>query len=109
MADRAYIGRFREKVIFQSSARTLSARGVPELTWTTQATMFAEVEEAGASEAVINENIDAQRTITVRCYKVANLNHSWRILWDSVYWDITSVSPETGRPFVRITATKYMQ
>jgi len=109
MADRAHIGQFRDKVTFQAPTRTLNTRGVPQTVWTDRASVFAQVEESGATETVINDNIDAQRMLTVRCYRVTGLNHSWRMSWDSAYWNITSLSVEPGRPFIKITCVKYMQ
>jgi len=109
MEGRAYIGRFRQKVILQRSSRTLSGRGVPQHTWTTAATLLAEVVENGSAESVVNQNISMQRTITVRCYKVSDMDASWRLQWGGDLWNITSITPEQDRPFVELTCTRIMQ
>ena len=90
-------GTLRHVVTIQAPAVTKNTRGAEVVTWSTLATVRADVRTLSARELVANDQVTpiAQHLITLRYRTGITTKH--RVLWGTRYFGITSVLETDNR------------
>lgn len=88
-------GRLRTRVAFQTQSEEADGYGGVTVSWATQATVPCEFIATSGRESLetgrIEESVTA--TLRVRAKAVPNVAADWRVLIDSVPWNIRQVIP----------------
>jgi SPP1 family predicted phage head-tail adaptor len=81
-------GRLRESVVLQSKTVTRDAYGAEVITWTTQATVWADAQPLSGREYVAIRQSQSDISIRFRMRYLSGVNTGWRVQWRSRNYDI---------------------
>jgi len=85
------IGPLRHRVILQTQAATIDEYGDSTGTWSTTATLWADIRPVSGSERFSDQAIDAQVSHRIWMRYHASITTATRIKWGSRYFDINAV------------------
>jgi SPP1 family predicted phage head-tail adaptor len=78
------------RVTLQTCTEALDSYGTPTLTWTTKATVWAQIEPLSARELFAARQVQATTTHQIRIRYYAGLTTKWRLLHDGRTFNIDS-------------------
>lgn len=94
----AQIGKFRHRVTIQSPTITRSARGAEVLTWSSVATVYADIRTAGGSETTLSTQLEvATLTHSIQIRYRTGIVPKMRAVWGSRVFSIESVGEPDNR------------
>jgi SPP1 family predicted phage head-tail adaptor len=90
------IGRLDERITIESYTEANNAMGEPGKTWTTLATVWANVRPLRGSERFVAQQVHAERTLVFTIRHRSDIDETMRIVHDSDNYDIQALI-EIGR------------
>lgn len=90
-------GRLRHSVTLQSKSVSRDAAGGESITWTTFATVWAEVQPLSGREYVAMRQAQADVAVRVRMRYVAGVNPAMRVVHGSAIYNVLEVIDVAGR------------
>lgn len=95
-AKRERIGQMRHRVVIQQYSAARNSHGEEILTWSTLATVWAEVLQTtgGSDEGEQAKRQTAKTAAVFRMYYRAGLNEKMRLFWGGKVWNIRSIIPD---------------
>ena len=102
------LGAMRERVELQTVSESQSTSGFPAETWSTLATVWADVKYniLPSSEGTMADKPTAIGVITFRIRLRTDINEKTRILYRANYYDIVAIEETPGREFQVIQGEK---
>jgi len=86
-------GHLTERVTLQSRSVVKDAYGQDSITWTDVATVWARVRALSAREFFSAAQVQQEQTLKVMIRQRADVQPTWRLLWQDRAHDITGVIP----------------
>ena len=87
------IGKMDQSVTLQSRSVVADAMGQDTITWTTVATVWAEVVPVRGAEFFAAAQTQASQTLKFRIWFREDVDATWRLIWQSRNHDIIAVMP----------------
>lgn len=94
-------GELKERVTLQSRSVAQDAYGQDTITWTTVATVWARVRPLNGREFFAAAQTQQEQTIKAVIRYRADIQHTWRLVWQGRAHDITGIAP-MGREWVEL-------
>jgi SPP1 family predicted phage head-tail adaptor len=94
-------GHLTERVTLQSRSVVKDAYGQDTITWTDVATVWARVRALSAREFFSAAQVQQEQTLKVMIRQRADVQPTWRLLWQGRAHDITGVIP-IGREWAEL-------
>lgn len=106
MADAISLKDFNELIMFRHPDRVKSGKGQVKETFTDYRKALVKIVELGNDEQKEGERMNLPGVLTVSGHYDSGVNSTFRILWNSVEYNITSITPVQNRRYMVIRAEK---
>ncbi|MFZ5829135.1 MAG: phage head closure protein [Planctomycetota bacterium] len=94
-------GRLRYRVVLQEPAQSVAdAYGARTIEWTTIATVWADIEEGGASDLERNRKTESEGTVTIRLRYRSDITTDWRVVYGQRTFYVESVARDPRQRIV---------
>jgi len=109
MADAISLREFNELIMFRQPVRTKSAKGQVKETWTDYRKALVKIVESGNDEQKEGDRMNLPGVLTISGHYDSGVTSTFRILWNSIEYNITSITPVQNRRFMVIRAEKVFE
>jgi head-tail adaptor len=109
MADAISVREFNELIIFRQPDRIKSGKGQVKETWTNYRKALVKIIESGNDERKEGDRINLPGVLTVSGHYDSGVNSTFRIIWNTVEFNITSITPVQNRRYMVIRAEKVFE
>ncbi len=93
MKSRLKAGDLDQRVTLQSRSVVKDAMGQATITWTTEATVWAQVQAVRGREFFAAAQVQQEQTVKVRIRWRTGVSPTWRLVWQGRAHDITGIVP----------------
>lgn len=100
---------FNELIMFRQPSRDKSTKGQVKETWTDYRKALVKVIESGNDEQKEGDRMNLPGVLTISCHYDSGVDTTFRVLWNTVEYAITSITPVQNRRFMVIRAEKVFE
>lgn len=109
MADAISLREFNELIMFRQPDRVKSGKGQVKETFTDYRKALVKIVESGNDEQKEGDRMNLPGVLTVSGHYDSGVNSTFRVLWNSVEYNITSITPVQNRRYMVIRAEKVFE
>lgn len=106
MADAISVREFNELIMFRQPDRVKSGKGQVKETFTDYRKALVKIVESGNDEQKEGDRMNLPGVLTVSGHYDSGVNSTFRVIWNSVEYNITSITPVQNRRYMVIRAEK---
>lgn len=100
---------FNELIMFRQPNREKSAKGQVKETWSDYRKALVSITQLGNAEKEEGKRMNLPGTLNLEGHYDSGIDTTFRILWNSTEYNITSITPDKFRRFMEITAEKVFE
>ena len=109
MADAISLRDFNELIMYRQPSRAKSAKGQVKETWTDYRKAIVKIIESGNDEQKEGDRMNLPGVLTISGHYDSGVNTTFRVLWNSVEYAITSITPVQYHRFMVVRAEKVFE
>lgn len=100
---------FNELIMFRQPDRVKSGKGQVKEIFTDYRKALVSITQRGNFEKKEGERMNLPGTLSIAGHYDSGVNTTFRILWNSTDYNITSITPDQHRRYMEITAEKVFE
>jgi len=106
MADLISVKDFNELIMFRQPARVKSDKGQVKETWSDYRKALVKIVESGNDEKEEGERMNLPGVLTISGHYDSGVKNTFRIIWNTVEYNIISIAPIQNRRFMILRADR---
>lgn len=106
MADKLSIGEFNQLIMFRQPAAAMSGKGQVKETFTDYRKALVKIEESANEERKEGDRLNSPGALTITGHYDSGVLNTFRLIWNTVEYNITAITPDANHRFMVVRAEK---
>ncbi len=103
------LSEFNELIMFRKPDREKTSKGQVKESWIDYRKALVSIDQSGNSEKKEGKRMNLPGTLSIAGHYESGIDTTFRILWNSVEYNILSITPDQHKRYMEIVAEKVFE